>query len=338
VVRIGILGTASVARLFLGANLQHVRFTAVASRDGARAAGFAHEHGIQRWFASYDDLLADSDIDAVYIPLPHHLHTEYSIRAAEAGKHVLVEKPAALSAADFERMRVASGKSGVVLMEAMMYRFKKIHRQVRQLIREGAIGPIRHLDFSWCFPLKSLQRSAFRLDPPAGGALNDVGVYGADLLHFLLDTSPQVLTGTIWRAAPGGVDLFTQALCTSGESTATITCGYLLDANYYVVGGEEGSIHVPGSVSGRVTENTLRIHRTNGDTWEEQIFGAENAYHAVADHFGEVIERGIAPLVRPEETLANLKLLEEIRRLAGERILEEGGSRAAPSSTPGPQP
>jgi predicted dehydrogenase len=332
VVRIGILGTARIARLFMGGSLRNARFTAIASRSSERAESFAREFGLERWYGSYDDLLADPNLDAVYIPLPHFLHAEFSLRAARAGKHVLVEKPAALSSAEFLQMWNACREGGVVLMESLMYRCKRIHLRVQELIREGAIGNVRHLNFSWCFPVMTLGRSRFRLDHPAGGALNDVGIYGADFLRLILGSDLKVISGGIWRASPGGVDLLAHALCSSPGSTASLTCGYLLDANYYVVGGERGSIYVPGSVSGRIAENLLRVHRIEDDRWDEERFAPENPYHALADHFGEVIEGRVEPLIRQEQTLANLRMLEDIRRLATEWTVAERGSITAPPS------
>lgn len=321
-VRIGILGTANIARLFFGGTLRHARFVAVASRSQERAEAFAAEFGLERWYGSYDDLLADHRIDAIYIPLPHHLHAAYSILAARAGKHVLVEKPAALSREEFLRARDACRQSGVLLMEGMMYRFKAIHARVRALVNEGRIGRVRHIDFSWCLPMRTLPRSRFRLDAASGGgALNDVGVYGADLLHKFLGPSLHAISATIVREEEGGVDIFTQALCLSVAATATLTCGYGVDANYYVVGGEEGSLHVPGSVSGRVMENVLQIHLVKDDIRKVEVFPAENPYHALVDHFAECIEAGTTPLITTDETLRNITFLDQIRQLATDQKL-----------------
>jgi predicted dehydrogenase len=317
VVRIGILGTANIARLFFGGTLHHARFVAVASRSQERAETFAAEFGLERWYGSYDDLLADPRIDAIYIPLPHHLHAAYSILAARAGKHVLVEKPAALNRGEFLQARDACLHSGVLLMEGMMYRFKAIHARVRDLVNEGRIGRVRHIDFSWCFPMGTLPRSRFRLEAASGGgALNDVGVYGADLLHNFLGPSLHPIGATIVREEEGGVDIFTQALCLSDVSTATLTCGYGVDANYYVVGGEGGSFHVPGSVSGRVVENVLQIHLVKGDIRKVEVFPAENPYHALVEHFAECVERKVLPLITTDETLRNITFLDQIRQLA----------------------
>src|SRR6188768_2005270 len=142
--RWGILGAARITRSIIPALRAAAGHTldAIASRDADKAAAAAAEWGIPRSVAGYDALLADPDIDAVYIPLPNHLHAEWTIRAAEAGKHVLCEKPLALSAADAERMAAVCADAGVVLMEAFMYRHHPTWVKVRELVAEGRIGEL----------------------------------------------------------------------------------------------------------------------------------------------------------------------------------------------------
>jgi predicted dehydrogenase len=316
-VRIGILGTSGIARLFFGGALQHAQFVAVASRDERRAREFASECGLARWHGSYDDLLADPHVDAVYIPLPNHLHASYTIRAARAGKHVLVEKPIALSAGELEGMVRACSQAGVLLMEAMMYRFKRIHQHVVRLAADGAIGDLQFADFSWCYTLRPRQREGFRLDPRAGGgALNDVGIYAADFLRMVLGQSLRPLQAFITHDERTGAETFVHALLGDGSVRGAMTCGYGMDANYYVLSGSRGLFQVPGSVSGRVKENVLRIHMTENDSWREEIFPPENPYHALLDHFAACIEGGERPRFSLEESLGNLKLIEEIRGMA----------------------
>jgi predicted dehydrogenase len=270
-------------------------------------------------------LLADPHVDAVYIPLPNHLHAPYTIRAAQAGKHVLVEKPIALGTRELEEMIRACAQAGVLLMEAMMYRFKRIHQHVARLVAEGAIGELRFVDFSWCYTPREGEREDFRFDPQAGGgALNDVGIYGADFLLMVLGRSLQPMYAYISREEKTGVEIFVHALLANGRVRGALKCGYGLDANYYILSGTRGLFHVPGSVSGRVTENVLRIHNTGNDTWREEVFPPENPYHALLDHFAECIETGIRPRIALEDSLNNLKLLEEIRRVAGEGAGGEG--------------
>jgi predicted dehydrogenase len=313
-IRIGILGTASIARLFFGTPLCRATIVAVASRDAARAQEFARHYHIPRAYGSYEELLADPGIDAVYIPLPQHLHCVYAIKAAEAGKHVLVEKPAAVSPAEIEQMIRACRDSRVVLMEGFMYRFKTLHRRVRQLVTDGTLGTIRYIDFSWCFNIRKLVRSPFRLEKAAGGgALNDLGIYGLDFLHFLELPDPVLVHAMVQRETPDGVDMFTHMTWHAGPACVAITCGYTCDANYYTVCGELGSVTVPGSLSGRIMENVWFLHVLQHDKRIEERFPAENPYVKELDYFAGCIEEGREPETGGEGSLRNLKLIEKVK-------------------------
>lgn len=316
-IRIGILGTAAIARPFFAAPLHHAVIAAIASRDLHRAAAFAKEFGIPGHYGTYDDLLADPTIDAVYLPLPPSLHAVWAIRAARAGKHVLVEKPAAPASADVERMMEACAASRVLYMEALMYRFKAIHRHVRALVTGGTLGALRFIDFSWCFNIEALKRSLFRLDPAhGGGALNDLGVYGVDFLRYLGMPVPTVEHAMIERHGEGGVDRFAHVALRSGATLMALTAGFTCDANYYTLGGEKGSVYVSGSLSGRVVPNAVQMHLFENDQRTEEIFPAENPYVAEMDHFAECIERGVQPESNGEGSLSNIRVLEEIKRVA----------------------
>lgn len=317
-VRIGILGTAAIARPFFAAPLRHASITAIASRSASQAAAFAKEFGIPAHFGSYDALLADPNIDAVYVPLPPALHAEWTVRAARAGKHVLLEKPAAPSSADVERMMEACAAARVLYMEAFMYRFKSIHRHVRDLVTGGMLGPLRFIDFSWCFNIEALKRSLFRLDPShGGGALNDLGIYGVDFLRYLGMPVPSVIHATIERHGGDGVDTFAHVVLRSGTTLMALTAGFTCDANYYALGGEKGSVYVSGSLAGRVVPNAVHMHLFENDQRSEEVFPAENPYVAEMDHFARCIEQNAQPESNGEGSLSNIRVLEEIKRAAG---------------------
>ena len=189
--RIGILSTARIARSFVEALRQSKRVTvaAVASRDVGKAAAFALELGIGRHFGSYAELLADGDIDAVYVPLPNSLHAEWSIAAARAGKHVLCEKPLAASAAEARAMFEAARRYGVQLVEAYPYLAQPQILKLRELLQDGAIGPARLIQASFGFTLTD--PGNIRLNPQlAGGALMDVGVYPVSLIRIVAGQRP----------------------------------------------------------------------------------------------------------------------------------------------------
>jgi xylose dehydrogenase (NAD/NADP) len=316
-IRFGILGTAGIAQRFLVAEPTGARITAVASRNRNRAESFSRKYGIPRFFDSYDALLDDPAIDAVYIPLPQHLHARYVIRSAQAGKHILVEKPAALTVDEATSMKKACADNGVLCMEAFMYRFKSLHRRIREIVRGGEIGVIRYINFNWCFNIHELDRSPFRLKKElGGGALYDLGIYGIDFLRFLTGLEPVVHAAFLRREHHDGVDMFVHAALTVGDIFATVTAGFDNDANAYTISGERGSVHVPGSLSGRAVENTLQAHFLGGDRRSEETFPPENPYIAELGYFAECIQQHRQPEADLNNSISNLRVVEKIFAVA----------------------
>ena len=312
-VRIGILGTARIARAFFGQPLQNAEIVAIASMEKAKAEAFGAEFNIPRRYDSYEALLADSWIDAVYIPLPHHLHCEYTIKAAQRGKHILVEKPAALTAHEVKAMIAASKQNGVFLMEAFMYRFKRIQQRVMEIISSGQIGKVTYIDFNWCFHIGTLARSAFRMDKATGGgALYDLGIYGADFIRFIMNAEPQLLNAQIHRDSSDGVDMFAHAVFKIGDATATVTAAFNTDANYYAICGEKGSLFARAALAGRWTENVLQMHLLGGDDLTEEKFPPENPYITELEYFARCIENNQSPFPDGENGLKNITIVEEI--------------------------
>jgi D-xylose 1-dehydrogenase (NADP+, D-xylono-1,5-lactone-forming) len=182
--RLGLLSTANINRALLGARPEGVEISAVASRDGAKAQAYASEHGIARSHGSYEELLADDGIDAVYISLPNGMHHEWTMQAIEAGKHVLVEKPYSRRAAEAEEAWAAAERAGLVVMEAFMWRHHPQAAKARELVESGAIGRLREIRTTFSFPLFDHENVRMVADLD-GGALMDVGCYcisGARLL------------------------------------------------------------------------------------------------------------------------------------------------------------
>jgi D-xylose 1-dehydrogenase (NADP+, D-xylono-1,5-lactone-forming) len=210
-VRIGVLGAANIVRAFKAGCGQSTDFdiAVVASRDLAKATAFAKEVGIARALGSYDALLADRDIDAVYIPLPNSMHAEWAIRAAEAGKHVLCEKPLALDATQARAMFAAAEKHGVVLREAYPYMAQAQTATMRAWIADGAIGRLRLIRSS--FSVLFTDPANIRLSPTlGGGALYDAGSYAVSLVRIAAGQRP-VRVQAISQCDANGVDLTTLA-------------------------------------------------------------------------------------------------------------------------------
>jgi predicted dehydrogenase len=205
--RWGLLGAARINRSIIPALRASPRseLVAVASRDPAKAAGYAREWGIPRTFGRYEDMLADGEIDVVYNPLPNSLHAEWTIRAARAGKHVLCEKPLAISVEEVDAIAKAAREAGVVVAEGLMYRHQKLTREVRAMVERGTLGELRVVRGCFTFPLT--REGDVRLDPAlGGGCLWDLGVYPISYARMMIGSEPSEAFGwqTLGRT---GVDV-----------------------------------------------------------------------------------------------------------------------------------
>lgn len=203
-VRIGILGAARIVPSSLikpAQQVAEVTVAGIAARDSARAQAFARKHSIPNVFASYDALLADPAINAVYIPLPNGLHAPWTLRALEAGKHVLCEKPFASNAAEAEQMAEAAQQSQLVLMEAFHYRYHPLAARMKEIVTSGELGALRLIEAWLCFPLFSRRDIRYNLSL-AGGATMDAGSYTINVLRFLAGEEPEVMQAVARLASP----------------------------------------------------------------------------------------------------------------------------------------
>jgi D-xylose 1-dehydrogenase (NADP+, D-xylono-1,5-lactone-forming) len=205
--RWGLMGTARINRSLIPALRTSSRneLAAVASRDAAKAAAYAREWGIPRTFGRYEDMLADGDIDVVYNPLPNSLHAEWTIRAAHAGKHVLCEKPLAISVEEVDAITRAAREAKVVVAEGLMYRHQALTREVRAMVERGTLGELRVVRGCFTFPLT--REGDVRLDPAlGGGCLWDLGVYPISYARLMIGAEPVEAFG--WQTlGPTGVDV-----------------------------------------------------------------------------------------------------------------------------------
>ncbi|MBL8587570.1 MAG: Gfo/Idh/MocA family oxidoreductase [Methylobacteriaceae bacterium] len=297
--RIGVLGAARIARAFVagcrGSRLVDV--VGVASRRPETARAFAEDCGLARWFGSYEAMLADRDVDAVYLPLPTGLHAKWAIRAVEAGKHVLCEKPLTTSAAEARAMFAAARRHGVALREAYPYLAQQQTAQIRRWIGEGAIGRtgLIRVGFSALIDDPSNVRYAPEL---GGGAMYDLGSYGVSFLRVVVGSRPLRAQATsIFHAR--GVDVTTLAnLEFEGGLLAQVACsfsgGYQRSA---AICGDKGVIetsfpnHPPIGGS-----PVLRIRRGVGqtDVFEEAEVEPANGFLAEAESFARLIAQGEA--------------------------------------------
>ncbi len=251
--RWGILGAAKIARTDLVPAMQLARgaeLVALATRDPARAAPFQDLVAGLRVHASYEALLDDPEIDAVYIPLPNHLHVDWSIKAAEAGKHVLCEKPIALEAAEIDKLIAARAATGKLIAEAFMVAHHPQWARVRALLQEGAIGRLEHVE--GCFTYTNRDLGNIRHDPAmGGGGLRDVGVYPCITTRLATRAEPERLRADIrWSH---GVDIFARVWADFPDFTMSFYCGMMQTRRQQMVfHGQDGWIELSAPFNGVV--------------------------------------------------------------------------------------
>jgi predicted dehydrogenase len=312
--RFGILGAARIAPMALLAPARRVpeaTVVAVAARDPGRAARFATKHRIPRVAPSYDALLADPEIDAVYIPLPNSLHAAWTIRALEAGKHVLCEKPFSATVAEAETMAAAARRTGRVLVEAFHYRYHPLFARVRALLDAGEIGQVRHLEAHLCFPLpfpNDIRYSA----PLAGGALMDAGCYTVHLLRHLTGAEPEVVSARAgWTRV--GVDRWMEARLRFPDGrTARLTCSlfstWLVRASASV-DGSEGRLSVLNPIAPQLFHR-LRVTGRSG-TRMERVPGPPT-YDCQLRAFVAAVREGTPVPTGPDDAIRNMRTIEAI--------------------------
>jgi len=228
-IRFGVLGAAAIAPSALlkpASYRDGVTVTAIAARDRAKATEFASKHHVPRVLASYAELIDDPDIDAVYIPLPNGLHGEWMLRAIAAGKHVLCEKPFTANADEARIVADAAEASGLVVMEAFHWRYHRMASRLIEIVQDGEIGTLEHLEAQICFPL--FDRHDIRYDLGlAGGALMDAGCYAVNMVRALSGDEPAVASARARLMAPGVDRLMIGELIFAGGATARITASML---------------------------------------------------------------------------------------------------------------
>jgi predicted dehydrogenase len=324
--RWGVLSTANIAdeKVIPGMRKSpRSRVVAIGSRDPERGRLVAERHGIERVHGSYDALLADPDVDAVYIPLPNQLHPEWTMAAARAGKHVLCEKPLAMSAAEAESMIEVCEAEGVRLMEAFMYRLHPSWVAVRELVAAGRIGRLTAVH-SWFSYFNDDPANIRNIRSVGGGALYDIGCYQVNLSRMLFGDEPIDVQAVITRDPTSGVDIVTSAMLTFPDGIATFTCSTRLESDQQVhVYGSAGriSIGIPFNIP---PDRPSHVFVTAGgdppvapDT-EVLTFETADPYAVEAEAFATAILDGLPTPVAPTDAVANLRVMERIFA-AGER-------------------
>ena len=332
ILNFGVLGTGNIAKAFAEglAGSKRGRAIAVGSRSRESAEAFGREHGIERCHGRYEDLLADDAVEAVYVCTPHPLHAEWAIKAAEAGKHVLCEKPIALNQHQAGAIVEAARSHGVALMEAFMYRAHPQTRRIRELIHEGAIGEPRHVEAAFGFRVGWNPESRL-LDPElGGGGILDVGCYPASFARLVMGAGrgerfadPEEVHAA-GHVGETGVDEHAAALLRfAGDRTAQIAAAVRLGhENAARIFGTEGRIDVPSPwfCGGKTGEPcTLTLHRAGGDPETLTVESGGPLFAHEADALAEAIAAGDreTDAMPWADSLGNMDTLDRWRRAIG---------------------
>jgi xylose dehydrogenase (NAD/NADP) len=309
-VRWGVLGCADFARRrTIPAMLESpaVKLVGVASRTMAKAEAFRQQFGLSRAYGSYEEMLADPAIDAVYIPLPNGLHAEWMIRAFEQGKHCISEKPFASDAREAELVAKAASEKGLYAMEAFMWRLHSQHRRAKEVIQSGTLGPIRLIRsaFSFLIPRKPNVRLVPEL---AGGSVMDVGCYpiGAARFYFAAEPITAFARGSIDPEYK--VDMAMSGMLDFPAGRALIDCSFALPYRTEIeVVGEKGRIFIPKPW----LPDPEALIEIEG---RQEKLPAENQYVNQFEHFSSCIRDGKPPLYGPADAVLQMRAIDAVRR------------------------
>ncbi|OBA71141.1 oxidoreductase [Mycolicibacterium elephantis] len=316
-VRIGILGAARIAPAALikpAKRNAEVAVVATAARDVARAQQFATKHGIARVHGSYEALIDDPDVDAVYNPLPNALHGKWTRAALEAGKHVLCEKPFTANAAEAREIAELAAKSDRVVMEAFHYRYHPFAARVEQIIASGELGTLQRVDAADCFWLPKFSANAYNYTL-GGGALMDLGSYVVDMLRTFGGSTPKVVSAQAKLRSPQVDRAMTAELQFADGHVGRLRCS-LWSADLP---------HVTARVVGDRGE--LRLHpvipfqqfsvRSADGSRVERFFRARTTYDYQLEVFAAAVLRGEPVKTTPAEAVENMTVIDDIYRAVG---------------------
>lgn len=320
VVRWGILGTAHIAQVALIPAIQQSRngvVAAIASRDPIQAEVVAQVYGIPRTYGSYAELLDDPDLDAIYIPLPNHLHAEWTIRALQAGKHVLCEKPLALNAAQAQHMVATARVHERLLMEAFMYRFHPRSQEIHALVQQGALGHVLLARASFSF--RHTRPHDYRLDPAmGGGALLDVGCYGVNVLRWMLNAEPEVVHAyTVYGET--GIDVTTVGMLRFPDGRiATVEASFATAVQQSLaLIGTSATIEVPQAAFAPGTAPASYLWRgADARASSNVTLDGVDEYQLMVEHFGDAVLGDAELAYPPEDSICTMRVLDALAESA----------------------
>jgi xylose dehydrogenase (NAD/NADP) len=312
--RWGVISTSNIGKVAVNPAIQASRngeLVAVASRTEEAAKDFAEESGIPKAYGRYEALLEDDGVDAIYNPLPNSLHLDWSIRAAEKGKHVLCEKPLALDAAQCREMEAAASANGVKLMEAFMYRFHPRTNKVLEMVRDEAIGTLRQVRSSFTFPLS--REGDIRWDPKlGGGALMDVGCYCVNIGRTIVGKEPvEVRAMANWHST--GVDAqMAGSLLFEGGLLAHFDCALIMErTEVFQVFGTDGHLRVQDAFLPGKEEVLIEQFDLENNLSTVAVEGADE-YQLMVEHFADCALNDLPLRYSAEEAALNMKVIEAL--------------------------
>ena len=304
----GLLSTARINRALvppLRASRRN-QLAAVASRTQESADKYAREWKIPRAHGSYEALLADPDIDVIYNPLPNHLHAEWTIKAVEAGKHVLCEKPLALTVEEVDAVQTAARKHGRVVAEAFMYRHHPQTLKVQELVKNGSLGIVKMIRGSFTYVLS--REGDVRLDPAmGGGSIWDVGCYPISYARSVLDANPLEVFG--WQViGPTGIDdTFLGQMRFDQDILAQFDSSFVIPFHSFMeIIGSEGTLNIPRPFKPAIDE---KIYLTRGDKTETIKIKGEELYIGEVEDMADAILLGREPRISLEDSRANVAVI-----------------------------
>ncbi|MFC6089511.1 Gfo/Idh/MocA family protein [Saccharothrix lopnurensis] len=316
-VRIGVLGAARIVPAALvrpARAVGSVVVSAVAARDVGRAREFADRHGIARVHDGYEELLADPDLDAVYVPLPNGLHGRWTLAALEAGKHVLCEKPFAANAEEAARVAEAARNSGLVVMEAFHYRYHPLAARMVEVV--GELGELRHVDARFAFPLPRFSDIRYSLEL-AGGALMDAGCYPVSLVRLLGGGEPEVRSARALLRGEGVDRAMRAELKFPGGHTGTVVTSMwsrtVLKVSAKVLGAN-GEVRVINPFAPQAGHRL--VVRLKGQRRVER-FDRRPSYEYQLEAFADAVLHGKPFPTTPDDAVATMRVIDDIYRAAG---------------------
>ncbi len=318
-IRWAILGTGKIAGVLAKAMKPsgEAVLYAVGSRSKQKAETFAHTLGIPKAYGSYQEVLDDPGVQVIYNSLPNHLHCEWTLKAAQAGKHILCEKPLACTVEECRRMIVMAEANNVLLMEAFMYRFHPQMRQVKELVESGAIGELRMIRSALSFGLYDLDNVRLK-KALCGGAMMDVGSYCVNFSRYIAGVEPEELFAFAHFGSESEVDeTVAGSLRFSRDLMAQFDCGFQTTwRSFAEVVGTEGKIDIPALWHPGGHPGKLVVVRGE-DTKHVETKGAD-CYLLEVDHLSTCVREGKSPMLPPEDGLKNMRVIQAILRSARE--------------------